>query len=427
MANNCCDTIHCNKLVTIEDMNQMLSLADLDCTNYSSAGTKTHEGCCGDIGFSGYSPTYIELTANTGNIRFQNWSASTYGTKDQDGFNVTNPSWEVSSCCAGVTNVPLSSITFDFTTFDDFKLSGFSISSCEDSGTINFEYKATRKRIECDNNNNFIENEVSSITITYDEYKSKPGAWNDIISAVTFSSSTSSSVTMSFEDFMNSGATVDGATFNKDDLFQVSFENQTITSEDCVGITASSVSSSNVNLTIHSIFKDCEKKATCNIQRAGRVEESFTFDSTNYYNNCNSNVPWDDKGQKNFGTYSGSENAALDGVEITAFLVNGEEETELDVVFMTENTVYIKKDEETYIDIVQTYYEPNKLIMFFEKNYDTSSLKFKICVKLKNTCYDNNVVCCEYCQDGTPPEGEDCCKGLISKYPSIGCGFVLAQ
>lgn len=428
MANNCCETIHCKKLVTINDMNQMLSLANLDCTNYSSAGTKTYNGCCGNIGFSGYSPTYNELTANTGNIRFQNWSEFTNG--DKDGFSITNPSWETSSCCTGVANVPIEDVKFKYTTYSGFTANDVDIDACTFSGKSDFSYGIIVHSIDgCS-----LSETTSAVT-----YDNSYNQYSDIISALTATSS--SDVPMSYAQFDSSFT---GITFNEgnveifsEDIFSPQLINRDeVINENCEGISAITQSADTY---IHIVpkFRTCKKDETYYHVKKDYRKVSMSWTNTGsiisyrggnirilLYEDTDSDIKKSD-----LLNYLLDNNMRCTIYEVNDCGQDVSEENKCDIEFSEEDGT-IKGHCEKYgkdvltIRFIEQESEENKIFEIwasFESNDTGSYLKYEFCVFLG--C-ENVSSCCFFCQ-----EKEDvielngrCCIGIWNKFPAINCG-----
>lgn len=446
---NCCTETPCNKLVTVGDLNVIVSAASLDnCSNYNSGGSKTFNACCvGET--SGYSPTYKELTANTGSIHFQNWSGQTTNEwfKDKDGFIVEDPQWSINGCCTGNENVPISGVSFEYTTYNGFTVSDVNAGSCASTGISKFKYHLIRHKVSGCSISEITKKDVETKILTNVDATGEEtlfiSGWANIISAISISDSVVPSSFINFEDFISSGGsmTLNNVKIDYTDIFQPIFPNLgEVIAIDCSGITATS-NASNAYVHIIPKFRMCEgDKTYYHVSKDGGIRESFTWEypmSDEYYD-CSQHIISNFGASIKIGT-ARSNKADVDDYYIihdviyqgiNGTLYTGGSENGETIYFgynSSDNTINASIDGHDYfsIQISDTEYSIQMNIFGNQQPYD---LKFRLCIGLGN-CGESNETCCTICQSGyiQAEKSIPCCNGSISLYPTFDCSVTRTE
>jgi hypothetical protein len=380
---NCCEIDICKKLLTVGDINSMIASATLDCTNYDSGGSVSHNGCC-DGSYDEYSPNFDELTKeNKAEIWFQNWSKGDKEYKDKDGLVITDPLWVENDCCSGITNVTLNNSAFRYEVFKDFTISSATISvgNCYTGNVDNdFTYSVERYEVSaCTMENGKLE------TIDIHKKPSTSVTYGEIISAISVNDINHWTAFTDFNSTESGDIKID-----KSDIFRPSFssKNLSITSTTCNGISAHSDPSS-MTVYVMPKFRNCPKEyKNYSIKKSG-LNGKFTWSNTN---TCNgTKITKDGVAQLTIGTFSGD---------------------------LTNPTVS-KTGSGATVSV-----NGNSVILKVTKNNDPVVRRFNVTVKF-TICGVNETTTCTFCQE----EGVNvikipcnCSTGLVSLISPTRCG-----
>lgn len=383
---NCCSGQTCYNLVTIGDIESMVNAASgMNCTNYSSSTNVSYDGCCGSEDYSGYSPSLTELSANTGDVRFQNWSGGTNQFyKDNDGIVVVNPNWGSNACCTGDTNVPLANVNFKYAKFNGFSVNGdITSDACyeETGSSASFRYTTDRHEVSgCTLQDGVVETEVVSNN-TYTT------SWGDIISAISINNG-------SWIDYRSYSTMTEGyITIPKSNIFQPIFKKSIIVSQsggNCGGITATS-SGNSVTVRIMPKFRDCAMTA---------YSDSYTAEKLSSYNGS---FNW-----SNTETCSGS-NISKDGAT-------------LNIGGYTNNFIPSSVSVSPS-SVASAVFDKGTLKLTVNPNDDPNPRDIQVTVTF-DICGTEYSSSCHYCQEPgieISQVGGNCMTGLANVFPSVIC------
>ena len=439
---NCCEEIPCNRLATIGDMHNMVSLAssELDCTDYISGGTVYYpNGCYDDYNVMNYCPTSSEILdslseyggsplnargtsdktelASKNPIYFQTWSQASKAYYSSDGFYIKPYDWGNPTCCSGDANIPISALTFSLTKYSGMIIPNTTnLDPCEDRKNIDFNYSINIVEVNgCDN---YSITTANTIVLNNTNFSSND--YGDIISAICINEQSQTDIYSAFTDF--NYIDIGNIRISKAKLFTPEIVNDYFYDADNDGISAITYSA---NAYIHIVpkFRGCSKDPIhCNVSRNG-TNNIFNWDETN----C---VSSDNTSYFRLGA-------------LTSDTVSLEDAFSYVEVYRGDTQLALRSTEYQGSYIVNTYaepdygpYDPNLLYLLFIENSGTFELQYsfprndsetpnvyKVKIKLPLCSQGTKETEHTVCQDGkTDATRGTCCTGLISLFSSIDCG-----